>query len=286
MSDKRFVDITNELPRPRERRRQRRVQISTAVRIRTVAKGDRSFDDFTTTVNLSPAGLLIETPNASYCRNMKVLVTLPYSESAETPQTEQEGTVVRVHELPRGIRAVAIALKECEENAGVEQARPASQSTGSCAPLVLVLAEENASRQAMKNYLCGEGYDVMACGKTTEARNALEDCVPALVIAEIEGEDTPGYELCAHCKKEPRLKPVPVMLITSSAYPSDYARAHAAGAVVCMAKPYRRERLGHVVRLLAPPPNADFKAMPPHKADASRRAGGHRPRVSPSLAAR
>jgi len=40
------------------------------------------------------------------------------------------------------------------------------------------------------------------------------------------------------------------MLMTSSAYPSDYSSAHSVGAVVCMAKPYKQERLGHVVRLL------------------------------------
>jgi hypothetical protein len=43
-----------------------------------------------------------------------------------------------------------------------------------------------------------------------------------------------------------------VMLLTSSAYPSDYSNAHSLGAVVCMAKPFRQERLGHMVRLLAP----------------------------------
>ena len=49
------------------------------------------------------------------------------------------------------------------------------------------------------------------------------------------------------------------------------ASAHSLGAVVCMAKPYRQERLGHVVRLLAPPPNANDDAMPPRPADPSRR---------------
>jgi len=38
-----------------------------------------------------------------------------------------------------------------------------------------------------------------------------------------------------------------------------------------MAKPYRQERLGHVVRLLAPPPNANDNPQPPRAADPSRR---------------
>jgi hypothetical protein len=36
-----------------------------------------------------------------------------------------------------------------------------------------------------------------------------------------------------------------------------------------MAKPFKRERLGHVVKLLAPPLNAS-QAAPPHAADPSR----------------
>jgi CheY-like chemotaxis protein len=79
------------------------------------------------------------------------------------------------------------------------------------------------------------------------------------VIAEIEGPDLPGYELCAHIKGTPRLQTTPVLLLTSSAYPSDYANAHSLGAVVCMAKPFRQERLGHVVRLLAPTANAKMQ---------------------------
>jgi hypothetical protein len=50
------------------------------------------------------------------------------------------------------------------------------------------------------------------------------------------------------------LKHVPVVLTSRSAYPSDYSNAHSMGAVVCMAKPYKLERLGHIVRLLAPLP--------------------------------
>jgi CheY-like chemotaxis protein len=162
-----------------------------------------------------------------------------------------------------------------------------SQRTQEAAlPLVLVLAEESVSRTFMKTYLSGEGYEVIAFSEVLEARSVLDECTPALVIAEIEGREMPGYDLCAHCKNTPRLKFVPVLLITSSAYPSDYARAHSAGAVVCMAKPYRRERLGHVVRLLAPPPDADANSMPPRKADTSRRAGRHRSKVPTSLMAR
>ncbi|MGH9707086.1 MAG: hypothetical protein ACRD5R_10050, partial [Candidatus Acidiferrales bacterium] len=70
------------------------------------------------------------------------------------------------------------------------------------------------------------------------------------------------------------LRHVPVVLTTSSAYPSDYSSAHSLGAVVCMAKPYKHERLCHIVRLLAPLPagNSLPAAVPPRAADPSRKA--------------
>jgi CheY-like chemotaxis protein len=108
-----------------------------------------------------------------------------------------------------------------------------------------------------------------------EAREVLNVHTPALLIAEIEGQNLPGYDLCAHVKTTPRLQAVPVMLMTRSAYPSDYANAHSLGAIVCMAKPYRQERLGHVVRLLAPPPHAKAAAFPPRPADPKRRPCGN-----------
>jgi len=45
-----------------------------------------------------------------------------------------------------------------------------------------------------------------------------------------------------------------VILLTRAAQPADYAASHQLGAVVCMAKPFKPERLLHVVRLVAPPP--------------------------------
>ena len=119
---------------------------------------------------------------------------------------------------------------------------------------MVAVDSDPALRESLTTYLTNEGYHVIAVSSAREAHQVLDAHTPALLISEIEGEDLPGYNLCAHVKATPRLKTVPVMLMTRSAYPSDYANAHSLGAIVCMAKPYRQERLGHVVRLLAPPP--------------------------------
>ena len=154
-------------------------------------------------------------------------------------------------------------------------------------PLVVVVDKDIALRDSLKAYLTADGYEVIALSSASEAHHVLEMFTPALLIAEIEGEDLPGYELCAYVKGTPRLQTVPVMLMTSSAYPSDYANAHSLGAVVCIAKPYRQERLGHVVRLLAPTRQAKEQTAPARPGDASRKGcasnGTKRASYSPKI---
>jgi len=325
MSDHGHHTDRRKSARGKERRDKVREVISAPVRVRGVIGPDRNFDETTTTINLSPTGILIETSSGAYYRSMRLSITLPYDESTAAVQTEQEGRVVRIGEPHKGRRTVAIALAQAEETTQadnraqtqahthaheraheksraaedsdllqvvlVEEAaeetpeKPAERVSGrsgqqavsqvpsSVVPLILVVESEVSASEFMKSYLSSEGYEVITVRTSAEAHLILEQRVPALLIAAVEGEDMPGYALCSHCKQTPRLKPVPVMLMTSSAYPSDYAKAHSIGAVVCMAKPYKRERLGHVVRLLAPPPNVNQAAPPPRAADPSRHAG-------------
>jgi len=268
-----------------ERRAKRRALISAPVRVRSTDITNHDLDDATTTMNVSRIGILLASKNPAYYRSMDVMVTFPYSKAPKSMQAEQPGRVVRISELPDGRRSIAIALgvkhREDEEfiSASGEKlnAEPASQKItverdpNSLRPLVLALDAEASVRDSLKSYLAGEGYDVITVTNAQEARDVLSQCTPSLLIAEIEGDGMPGYDICAHCKSTPRLQSVPVMLTTSSAYPSDYASAHSLGAVVCMAKPYRQERLGHVVKLLAPPANAKETVEPPRPADPTRR---------------
>jgi DNA-binding response OmpR family regulator len=137
---------------------------------------------------------------------------------------------------------------------------------------VLAVEADEACRDSLRNYLTNEGYEVIAVKNGPEAREVLDRFVPALLIAEVEGEGLPGFELCAFVKTTERLKKVPVLLTTRNGNPTDYSNAHSLGAVVCMAKPYKQERLGHVVRLLAPPPQALAQNTPaPRPPDPSRR---------------
>jgi CheY-like chemotaxis protein len=268
-----------------DRRRRRRALISAPVRVRGANGGP---DEISTTVDVSRFGLLFVTSLDCYSRGMDVMVTFPYSSSKNTIQAEQPGRIVRVHESSDG-RRVAIALgigvgedlvdssrrKLEAEPARMNEAAGIVDSTANISkrPLVLTVDSEAAFRDSLKAYLENEGYEVIAVSSNVEAREVLEIFTPALVIAEIEGENLPGFDVCAHVKTSPRLHRIPVVLITNSAYPSDYSNAHSIGAVVCMARPFKQERLGHVVRLLAPLPEHLQPKFTPRPGDPTRRPG-------------
>ncbi len=139
--------------------------------------------------------------------------------------------------------------------------------------MVLAVESDTRAREALKNLLAAEGYNVHAVANSNDARAILEDRVPAVLITEAEGEGQAGYELCVFVKSSQRLHHVPVVMITRSAFPSDYSIAHAMGATICMAKPYKNDRLAHVVRLLAPPPLVKQPSEPPRPSYTLRRKG-------------
>jgi CheY-like chemotaxis protein len=213
---------------------------------------------------------------------MDVAVTFPYCKTPDALQAEQHGKVARVHEMPDGRFAVAIAIgpgvaenlvDACERKLDKRSVRlcgePESRSTK---PLVLAVDADEAVRESLRIYLTHEGYEVIAVKNAPDALEVLNHVIPMLLIAEVEGEGLPGFTLCAFVKATEHLKKIPVLLTTRNANPTDYSNAHSLGAVVCMSKPYRQERLGHVVRLLAPPPKGHPRhSTAPRPPDHSRR---------------
>jgi CheY-like chemotaxis protein len=270
-----------------ERRRRRRAIISAPVRVRS-ADVTCGPDEILTTTNVSRTGILFHTSNQTYRRGMKLAVTFPYSASFGNVQAERPGRVARINNLADGLQAIAVefcdalaenladdrghdAATEAVPAPSAEELAKLYPEIDAKKPLVLVVDACKALRETLKTYLSAESYEVIAVATNGEARDTLKIMMPALIIAEVEGENMPGYDLCVHVKSTQHLKRIPVMLMTSSAYPSDYASAHSLGAVVCIAKPFRQERFGHVVRMLAPPPEGREKCAPARPADPTRR---------------
>ena len=257
-------------PSGEDRRKRRRALISAPVRVRPVHMTDDGPSEVTTTVDVSRSGLLFASQLTTYKNGMEVAVVFPYSAIPGEVYAEQIGRVVRHVNLADGRKGVAICFDKApdgqealvdaggrsfaHEKTVVEPTTPGDilAPTEQTRARVLVVESDERARTTMCSYLNNDGYSAMGVGSAAEARESLADSIPAVVVAEIEGDGMHGYDLCASIKKDERLRGIPVILTTRSAYPSDYANAHAVGAIICMAKPFKQEKLGHMVRLLAP----------------------------------
>jgi len=235
-----------------ERRRRRRAKISAQVHVRFTASG---FEEICTSIDVSRDGLLFATTRSSYSIAQAVEVTFPYSASAAALNKPEPAEVVRVKEQSAGRFAIAVQFIAAK-NASANRSVVASTSPASIGsqPVVLAVESDPRSAEVMRTVLQQDGYNVVIVSTANEALEFLKTTIPAVFVAEVEAKDMSGQDLCLIVKRNDRLARVPVILLTRSAQPADYAASHQLGAVVCMAKPFKPERFLHVVRLVAPPP--------------------------------
>lgn len=257
-----------------ERRRRRRARISAQVHVRVIDSPE-PFDEVCTTVDVSRDGLQISASHSGYWKGQQLSVIFPYSSASSAMNQSQPAEVVRVTQTPGGKFAIGIQFLSARAEArGDRKGAPAFDAAGADAghaqPLpqsvVLAIEPDQRSAEALRSMLQQDGYTVVTVASAQDALDVLKTTVPCVFISEIECEDMSGHDLCLIIKRNDRLQRVPVILLTRSAQPADYTASHEMGAVVCMAKPFKPERLQHVVRLVAPPPALnDSNGTPKHR---------------------
>jgi len=85
--------------------------------------------------------------------------------------------------------------------------------------------------------------DVVTAQDGLDAIENLHECVPNLLLLDIEMPRMDGYELAEHVRGDPRLRHVPIVMITSRAGQKHRKRAREAGANDYMTKPYQEADL-------------------------------------------
>jgi CheY-like chemotaxis protein len=247
-----------------ERRRRKRAKISAQVHLRAL-NSPEPFEEVCMTVDVSRDGLLIGASRSGYWKGQQLSVTFPYSTAASALNQAQPAEVVRVSQNPGGKFSIGIQFLAARAEAKDEKKDPSATGIGAVGEsnrpaqerqqsIVLTIEPDARSADLIRNLLQQDGYTVITVPTAKEALEILKTTVPAVFIAEVEFEEMSGHDLCLIIKRNERLQRVPVILLTRSAQPADYSASHELGAVVCMAKPFKPERLQHVVRLVAPPP--------------------------------
>lgn len=237
------------IERPEERRKHHRVKVSLPVRVRGGIGTSDPFEDMVTTIDVAREGLLIETRRGGYYVGQHLEVTYPYSSDADSINTPKRATVVRALAASAFNFSVALKIEQGRLSEVLESG--AHRVAGSVQ--VLLVDSDALEGQKLRPVLEEDGYHVVCVASAEDAFDVIKSELPDVIVAEVECSEPSGHDLCAIIKKSERHQHIPVILMMRSAAPSDYATSHELGAVVCLAKPFKPERLRQMVRLVVPP---------------------------------
>jgi CheY-like chemotaxis protein len=107
-------------------------------------------------------------------------------------------------------------------------------------PKVLVVDDQPSNLLAMTAVLATLDQELVTVSSGREALKALLDHDDfAVIIMDVQMPEMDGYETCAHIKRRPRTRDVPIIFLTAMGMDSEHsARGYAAGAVDYISKPF------------------------------------------------
>jgi len=123
-----------------------------------------------------------------------------------------------------------------------------------CGPkktLAMVVDDSITMRKVTSRVLEGHDFEVITAKDGVDATEQMQERIPDLLLLDVEMPRMDGYELAEHVRSDPRLRHIPIIMITSRAGKKHRERGERAGANVYLSKPYKEsELLMEVSRLL------------------------------------
>jgi chemosensory pili system protein ChpA (sensor histidine kinase/response regulator) len=171
------------------------------------------------------------------------------------PQLSRLPGLAGITLLPSGAVALIynpVALATTYGEAARTQQRPAAPGDGAPAgaeaaparaPLVLVVDDSLTVRRVTQRLLAREGYRVALAKDGLDALEKLAEELPAVVLSDIEMPRMDGFDLVRNMRSDPRLAPLPVVMITSRIAQKHRDYAAQLGVNHYLGKPYSEDEL-------------------------------------------
>ena len=156
-----------------------------------------------------------------------------------------DGSVVMILDLVPLVRR-HVALRERSEETGVAVAapvQPVAEAERRTRPLVMVVDDSITMRKVTTRVLERNDMDVLTAKDGLDAVERLQENVPDLMLLDIEMPRMDGYELATYMRNDPRLKGVPIIMITSRTGEKHRQRALELGVERYLGKPYQEADL-------------------------------------------
>ena len=114
-------------------------------------------------------------------------------------------------------------------------------------PTVMVVDDSLTVRKITGRLMAREGYHVLLAKDGVEALEKLLDVVPDVMLVDIEMPRMDGFDLTRNVRADPRLKHVPIIMITSRTAEKHRNYAMEIGVDQYLGKPYQEEELLRLV---------------------------------------
>ena len=108
---------------------------------------------------------------------------------------------------------------------------------------ILVVEDENAIRDMISFNLSRAGYDVRPAADGRQAREAIADGHPDLVLMDWMLPDVSGLELTRQLKRDPLTREIPIIMLTARAEEDDRVAGLEGGADDYIVKPFSPREL-------------------------------------------
>ena len=143
---------------------------------------------------------------------------------------------------PVALAGLAVTQGEAAQSAPVAQA-PVSQE-----PTVMVVDDSLTVRKITGRLLEREGFRVVTAKDGVDALEQLLDTLPDVILSDIEMPRMDGFDLARNIRNDPRLKSVPIVMITSRLADKHREYARQIGVDHYLGKPYQEEELLALIR--------------------------------------
>ncbi|MDO4897500.1 MAG: Hpt domain-containing protein, partial [Moraxella sp.] len=109
--------------------------------------------------------------------------------------------------------------------------------------LIMVVDDSVTVRKVTSRFLERHGFDVLVAKDGVDAIEKLQDALPDLMLLDIEMPRMDGFEVATQVRNSPRLKGLPIIMITSRTGEKHRERALDIGVTDYMGKPYQEADL-------------------------------------------
>jgi chemosensory pili system protein ChpA (sensor histidine kinase/response regulator) len=155
-----------------------------------------------------------------------------------------DGSVVMILDLAPLVRRSAALRERVEAGEVAAPVAPAYVPVVERAqPLIMVVDDSITMRKVTTRVLERNDMEVVTAKDGLDAVEKLQDKIPDVMLLDIEMPRMDGYELATYMKNDPRLKHVPIIMITSRTGEKHRQRALEIGVERYLGKPYQESDL-------------------------------------------